>query len=88
MNYGEAIKENRLIRGITLKELEKATGINNGNISRWERNEVIPSIDACTKLADFYEISIDELIGRDYNRKNSTRYQINVQNNFGKIENK
>ena len=66
INYGENLKEHRLARGITLKEIEKVTGINNGNISRWERNEVLPNIDFCVKLADFYGITLDELIGRNF----------------------
>ncbi|MDE6868030.1 MAG: helix-turn-helix domain-containing protein [Clostridia bacterium] len=64
-NYGEALKELRLERGLSLIQLEKATGISNVNLSRWERGEVIPSIEFCVKLADFYGITVDELIGRE-----------------------
>jgi ribosome-binding protein aMBF1 (putative translation factor) len=66
INYGENLKEQRLSRGITLKEIEKETGINNGNLSRWERGVVLPNIDFCVQLADYYGITLDELIGRDY----------------------
>lgn len=66
INYGKAFKEQRNIRGLTLKDIEKATGINNSNLSRWERGEILPNIDFCVRLADFYHISIDELIGRYY----------------------
>lgn len=62
-NFGEILKEHRLVRGMTLKEIEKATGINNGNLSRWERGEVLPNIDFCVQLANFYGITIDELLG-------------------------
>lgn len=62
-NYGEILKEHRIVRGFTLKEIEKATGINNGNLSRWERGEVLPNIEFCVKLANFYEITVDELLG-------------------------
>ena len=62
-NYGEILKEHRLDRGLTLKAIEQGTGINNGNISRWERGEVLPNIDFCVKLASFYGITIDELLG-------------------------
>ena len=62
-NFGEILKEHRVIRNLTLKEIENKTGINNGSLSRWERNEVLPSIDACIRLADFYGISVDELLG-------------------------
>ena len=62
-NYGEILKEHRLSRGLTLKDIESQTNINNGNLSRWERNEVLPSIDACIKLAEFYNLTLDELLG-------------------------
>ncbi|MDE7216130.1 MAG: helix-turn-helix domain-containing protein [Clostridia bacterium] len=64
-NYGELLKEIRLERGKTLKEIEEATGISNSNLSRWENNKVIPSILFCEQLADYYGISLDELVGRD-----------------------
>lgn len=65
-NFGEILKEHRIARGLTLKDVEKGTGINNGNLSRWERGEVIPNIDFCVRIADFYEITIDELLGHDF----------------------
>ena len=64
-NYGELLKEIRIERGKTLKDIEKATGISNSNLSRWEHNKVVPSIFFCEKLADYYGISLDELVGRD-----------------------
>lgn len=71
-NYGKALKEHRLLRGLTLKEIEKETGINNGNLSRWERGEVLPNIDFCVQLANFYGISLDELVGiSDILKKNN-----------------
>lgn len=64
-NYGELLKEIRIERGKTLKDIEKATGISNSNLNRWENNKVVPSIFFCEKLADYYGISLDELVGRD-----------------------
>ncbi len=64
-NYGEAIKYQRELAGISILQLSKKIGTSHQNISRWERGEVLPSIDFCVKLADFYGISLDELIGRD-----------------------
>ena len=69
-NYGEALKEHRVASGKTLMEVEKDTGISNVNLSRWERGEVIPSIMFCEQLADYYGITIDELIGRNITSKN------------------
>lgn len=64
-NYGEEIKFQRTKRNKTLKDVEKDTGISNSNLSRWESGKVMPSIDFCVTLADYYGITLDELIGRD-----------------------
>ena len=63
MEYGESLKEHRVSRGKTLKELAKETGLSFQNLSRWERNEVTPSVESCAILAQYYDITIDELIG-------------------------
>ncbi len=65
VSIGEALKYQREAAKLTQRQLAKETGITQVNICRWERGEVMPSIDFCVKLADFYGISLDELIGRD-----------------------
>lgn len=65
-NYGEYLKEHRMARDKTLLEIEKATGISNANLSRWESGKNLPNIDFCVQLADYYGITLDELVGRDY----------------------
>ena len=65
LDYGKAMKEIRKVYGYTQAQLAKATNIVQPNISAWENNVNVPSIDFCVRLADFYGISIDELIGRE-----------------------
>lgn len=48
--------------GITVAELERKAGLSHSTIARWDRNA--PSIDKVCAVADFFGISIDELIGR------------------------
>ena len=64
LNYGEALKIQRELAGISQLELSKKIGTSHQNINRWEKGEVLPNIDFCVKLADFYGITVDELIGR------------------------
>lgn len=85
MNYGEELKYHRQKNNLSLLQLEKMTGISNQNLSRWERDEVLPNIDFCVKLADFYGITIDELIGRDKNSSPVLDQKFNqgiINNNF------
>ena len=65
LNYGESLKYYRERNRLSLSALAEKIGTSRQNLSRWEKNEVLPSIDFCVKLADFYGISIDELIGRE-----------------------
>ncbi|MBO5223524.1 MAG: helix-turn-helix transcriptional regulator [Clostridia bacterium] len=65
INYGEALKLQRELRGLSQSALAKATGLKQQMISWWEANNGLPNIDFCVQLANFYEISLDELIGRE-----------------------
>lgn len=64
MALGENMRFLREEHGYSLKDVELQTGINNGNLSRYERNLNYPSIELCIKLADLYEVTLDELVGR------------------------
>ncbi len=66
INYGKELKYHRIVRNKSLRDVEKDTGISDTNLSRWENGKVLPNIDFCVILADYYEISLDELIGRDF----------------------
>lgn len=66
MNYAEELKNWRKTYNLTQKELSEKTGLSQQSISVWENGKISPTIDSCIILANFYNISIDELIGRDY----------------------
>lgn len=64
MNYGKNFREFRIEKGLSQRDLAKATGISQQAISFWEQDKRMPNMDDCIKLADFYEITLDELVGR------------------------
>lgn len=66
IDYKEALKYQREQAGLSQRQLAIKTELGQGNISRWEAGETIPNIEACIKLADFYGITLDELVGRNY----------------------
>ena len=68
--YGDDLKYQREKIGYSQTRLAKKTGISQVNISYWESNKRIPSVAFCEILADFYGITIDELVGRDHGRIN------------------
>ncbi len=61
---GEALKYQRENNGLSQTQLAKATGISQQKLSYYESGKHSPSIDDCILLANFYEISLDELVGR------------------------
>lgn len=68
--YGKAIKAIRLTNGLSQSQLAKETGIPQNTISWIESDKGIASIFQIVKLADYYGISVDELIGRDFTSNN------------------
>ena len=68
-NYGETLKYYREENNLSQIELAKQTGLSQQAISLWEKNKRVPSIANCEILADFYGISLDELVGRDFKEK-------------------
>lgn len=68
--YGKAIKAMRLTNGLSQSQLAKETGIPQNTISWIESDKGIANIFQIAKIADYYGISVDELIGRDFTSNN------------------
>ena len=64
MNYGKNLKYLREQHNLSQIELSKATGISQQSISFWEQDKHTPNMDDCIILADFYKITLDELVER------------------------
>ena len=59
---GEKIKQLRSAKGLTQKQLADKLFVTPQAISRWEQNEVEPSVSALSELANIFDVSLDELI--------------------------
>ena len=64
MNFGDAIKEQREKKGLSQSQLALMIEVKQQNISRWESMSNTPNILDCMKLADFFNVTLDELLGR------------------------
>ncbi len=51
-------------RGITRNRLLLETGINTNAFQNWEKRGTVPSGDVVAKLADYFHVSTDYLLGR------------------------
>ena len=61
--FGERLKELRKAKGITTIELAKQLQTSNSIISLWENNKRVATIDNLYKIARFFDVSADYLIG-------------------------
>lgn len=73
MNIGERIKEIRLKKGVTQKELAKRLGIATNSLSRYEIGERIPSLEMIEKIALALDVSPSVLI---FGEANSLAYSL------------
>lgn len=64
MLCAERIKELRLEKGIFQAALAKAIGVSQKAVDFWEKGENEPKASYILKLADFFDVSTDYLLGR------------------------
>lgn len=64
MDFGTIVAELRKEKGISQTDLAGRLGIHKNVLGRYERNEVLPSIDIARKIADILEVSLDYLAGK------------------------
>ena len=76
----EQIRELRNIRGISQIQLAYKLGVTKQSVSNWDNDNILPSIEMLVKIANFFEVSTDYLLGLDKKRtldvENLTEIQI------------
>jgi len=61
--FAERLNELRIEKGLNLKQLGEKVGISDVALGRWEKGTRIPNIESAAKLAKFFNVSTDYLIG-------------------------
>lgn len=64
----ENIKRLRMARGLNQVEFARVMGVSKQCVSNWENDNVVPSIDMLCKIADFFGVGTDFLLGRSERR--------------------
>lgn len=65
ISLNENIKKLRLARGLNQVVFGKAIGVSKQCVSNWENDNVMPSIEMLVKIADFFNVTTDYLLGRN-----------------------
>ena len=63
--FTERLKELRLKKGLTQKDIADLVHVNRVTYTNWEKGKREPSFENLIKLADLLEVSLDWLFGRD-----------------------
>lgn len=65
MKFKETLRELRSMRGLGQQQLADLLQISVKTISHWETGYSEPSISQLILLADLFEVTLDDLVGRD-----------------------
>ena len=68
MMLNENIKALRLSRNINQVQFAKILGVTKQCVSNWENDNVVPSIEMLCKIADYFNVTTDYLLGRQEKR--------------------
>ena len=63
------IKTLRTARGINQIELAKSLGVTKQCVSNWENDNIQPSVEMLIKIASFFMVTTDYLLGLETERK-------------------
>lgn len=61
--FGERLKELRQEKQLGQNKLSELLDLSNASISYWENGKQEPTASALFKLADFFNVSVDYLLG-------------------------
>ena len=70
LRLSENIKKHRKEMRLTQEGLAEAFGVTIGAVSKWENGNNVPDIMTLMELANFFNVSVDELLGYDMSSKN------------------
>lgn len=64
-SLNENIKRLRIANGMNQVEFANLIGVTKQCVSNWENDNVLPSIEMLTKIADVFKVKTDYLLGRE-----------------------
>jgi transcriptional regulator with XRE-family HTH domain len=75
---GEKIRTLRQHRGLSIVQLAAELGLDTSSLGKYERSEREPDYDTIIKIANYFNVSIDWLLGRINNPKELSYTDIDI----------
>lgn len=61
--FGDKLKELRISKNLSQDELSKILEVRKSSISNWETGKATPTFDMLTKIAKYFNVTTDYLLG-------------------------
>ena len=87
MRFSEILQDLREDRDISRKELATYLNISLSTIGMYEQGRREPNIEMLIKIADYFNVSLDFLVGRDFTKMDLEKYQeaLHIKNKIDKL---
>jgi len=72
MTLGERLKMYRTQKGLSQEKIAEMLNVSRQAVTKWEAGQTTPSSDNLIALANLYDVSLDQLIGKNENETVST----------------
>ncbi|GLY12678.1 helix-turn-helix domain-containing protein [Pseudobacillus badius] len=86
MEYGERLKKLRNEKGISQQEFADRLKINRSTYARYELGKTQPDFETLQKIADYYSVTIDFILGRSDNTNTQTNDEKEMKEFFSNPE--
>lgn len=74
MDFCTRLKQLRLQSHFMQKEIADSIGISVRAFQRYEHGDSQPNIETLIKLADFFQVSLDFLVGRNFHEADAEKH--------------
>lgn len=79
----EIVKGLCRINGLSLTQLEQRLGFSNGQLGKWKKSS--PSVDKVSVVADYFDVSIDYLVGRKEHENADFNFKMNINDDIFEV---
>jgi len=83
MTLGQKITQIRKEKKLSQIDISKAVGVSRDAISKYERDDIIPSVENAKKIAKVLEVSLDYLVSE---QENQEVIDVNMVNRMKEIQ--
>ena len=63
--FGDNLVQLRKIHKLTQEDIAEKVGVSRQAVAKWESGDSVPDIDKCRLIADFFDVTLDDLVNHN-----------------------